>query len=170
MLDEQIDYTGCTLAELCDIAAHIDRERFAERAAVVDREIRRRNALPIDLQEAVSFEGGLRVGSFLYFGRTVPRPLVNLSFSTTTLEILGSPLAFMSSYRFTREEIPTIEERRGWLLHGFQLMHTRSDYPPVVLFLAVDTEPIRKALRARRWDVHLPGSTGAKPRPQRARF
>lgn len=157
--DRLIDYASCTLAELRDVAAHIDRERFAERATEVDREISRRQALPVDLREPVSFTGGLRAGISLYFEKTASWPLIELSFSTAALTIRASPLALMSSFTFTREEVPSIQEHRPWFVRGFQIVHTRRDYPPVVLFLALNPDPIRNALIERRWSVRPANET-----------
>jgi hypothetical protein len=153
MSQEPVDYSSWTLAELRDVAAHIDRERFAERAERVDLEIRRREALPISNQESISFRGGLRAGVSLYFERTATWPLVALSFSTTILMIRPSKLALMRSFTFRREEVRSLQQHARFFIRGFQVVHTRTEYPPVILFLALDPEPIRKALLERGWKV-----------------
>ena len=44
------------------VAAHVDRARFPERAAEIDAELRRREALPIEEQEPAVFSGTLDRG------------------------------------------------------------------------------------------------------------
>lgn len=42
MTDEHVDYAALSIDELIDVAGHIDREAFPDRAAVVDAELAKR--------------------------------------------------------------------------------------------------------------------------------
>src|SRR5918912_432514 len=99
---------------LRDVAAHIDRERFPERAAEVDDEIKRRAALPIEDQEPVTFGGTLHRGLFY---KAVG---ADLSFSTTELSFEINPIWGVSSFRIGRGDVERVVARTSFFKSGFE--------------------------------------------------
>jgi hypothetical protein len=142
-----MNYQSCTLAELRDVAAHIDRERFPERAAEVDDEIKRRAALPIEDQEPVTFGGTLHRG-LLY--KAVG---ADLSFSTTELSFEINPIWGVSSFRIGRGDVERVVARTSFFKSGFEFVHCRTDLPRVIRFEPEFWTTFTVALTARRWPV-----------------
>jgi len=62
-----IDVSKLSLAELSDVASHIDRVKFPERAAAIDEELARRRQLPSKLRIADLARSG-RNGWFVAAG------------------------------------------------------------------------------------------------------
>lgn len=54
VMDREPDYSNCTLDELLDAAAHVNREKYAERAEHIDEEIARRHKEKGPVLETVS--------------------------------------------------------------------------------------------------------------------
>jgi hypothetical protein len=152
MSGDPCDYSVCTLAELRDVAAHIDRLQFPERAARVDAEIRKREALPIHLQEPLSFRGGATFGDSAIFGRTVSWPFAELRFSTAELTLKAAALP-TRSFVFSRGDVASIDVRQPILSRGLQIVHNRADYPPIIMFFSDSLDLIRRKLSERGWLV-----------------
>jgi hypothetical protein len=151
--EDPCDYSACTLAELNDVAEHIDRLQFPERASRVDAEIRRREALPIHLQEPISFRGGARWGESAIFGRTASWPFAELRFSTAELMVKAVGLD-VQKFVFAREEVTAIEERQPVIERGLQILHHRVDYPSVIMFFSMtELDLIKRKLSERGWPV-----------------
>jgi hypothetical protein len=150
MSGDPCDYSACTLAELRDVAAHIDRLQFPERAARVDAEIRKRKALPIHLQEPLSFRGGATFGDSAIFGRTTS--FAELRFSTAELTLKASALP-TRIFVFSRAEVASIDVRQPLFSPGLQIVHNRADYPSIIIFFPGSLDLIRRKLNERGWLV-----------------
>jgi hypothetical protein len=151
MSDDPCDYSACTLAELRDVAEHIDRLQFPERALRVDGEIRKRKALPIHLQEPLAFRGGARWGESALFGRTVSWPFAELRFSTAELTVKAVALD-VQKFTFSRGDVASIDERQPVMERGLQIVHHRADYPSIILFFSWrNLDLIKRKLTERGW-------------------
>ncbi|MEA2239548.1 MAG: hypothetical protein QOC81_4272 [Thermoanaerobaculia bacterium] len=157
MSDDPIDYSRCSLAELRDVAGHIDRLRFPERARRVDEEIRRRGRLPIHEQEPAEFIGGARWGDSMYFARTATWPFAKLLVSARELILEISVLFINERFVFSPEHVSSILDRRVLFSRSFVIDHKRLDYPPVVMFFSRQPDLLRQALVERLWLVKGPG-------------
>src|SRR5258708_6632321 len=100
MSEDPIDYARCTLAELQDAVRHIDRVRFPDRASRLDEEIRRREGLPLQEREPISFVGGARWGNSVLFATHASWPFATLSVSAKELSIEISVLFFGRKFTF----------------------------------------------------------------------
>ncbi len=163
MSDDPIDYSLCSLSELRDVANHIDRVAFSERAHRVDEEIRRRGRLPIHEQEPVEFVGGARWGDSMYFGRTASWPFAKLLVSSNELTLVISALFINERFAFSPEQVTSIIDRRTLFSRSFVIDHNRPDYPSVVMFFFRRPDSVRRALVERRWLVKGPGRFSVSP-------
>jgi hypothetical protein len=152
MIGDPCDYSVCTPAELRDVAAHIDRLQFPERAARVDAEIRKREALPIHLQEPIAFRGGAIWGESAIFGRTVSWPFAELRFSTAELTLKAVALD-IQRFVFTRSNVASIDVRQPILSRGLQIVHNRAEYPLIIIFFSGSLDLIRRKLSERGWPI-----------------
>jgi hypothetical protein len=157
MIDDPIDYSQCSLAELRDVASHIDRVAFPERALRVDDEIRRRGRLPTHEQEPIEFIGGARWGDSMYFGRTATLPFAKLLVSTKELVLEISVLFIGERFTFSPAQVSSIIDRRILFSRSFVVDHNRQDYPSVVMFFSRQPDLVRQALVERLWPVKGPG-------------
>ena len=156
MTDDPIDYSLCSLSELRDVASHIDRIAFSERARRVDEEIRRRGRLPIHEQEPAEFIGGARWGDSMYFDRTASWPFAKLLVSSSELTLEISVLFINEKFTFSPEQVTSIIDRRILFSRSFVIEHNRTDYPAVVMFFS-RSDSVRRALVERQWLVKGPG-------------
>jgi hypothetical protein len=153
--EDPIDYSQSTLAELRDVASHIDRLSFPERAARIDQEIRRRARLPLHEQEPVEFIGGARWGYSMYFGTTASWPFAKLSVSTHELILEISILKKM--FTFSPRNVTSILDRRILFSRSFVIDHNRQDYSSVIMFFSSQPDLVRQALMERLWPLKGPG-------------
>jgi hypothetical protein len=151
--EDPVSYSQCTLAELRDVASHIDRVAFPERARLVDEEIGRRERLPIHEQEPVTFVGGARWGESMYFGRTASWPFAKLTVSSSELVLEVSVLFFGEKFIFLPGQIKTIIDRPGIFGSSLVIEHNRRDYPPVIVFFPGRSGVVRQTLMKCRWPV-----------------
>jgi hypothetical protein len=157
MNEDPIDYSRCSLSELRDVASHIDRVAFSERARRVDDEIRRRGRLPIHEQEPVESIGGARWGDSMWFGRTASRPFAKLLVSSSELRLEISVPFINERFAFSPEQVTSIIDRRVLFSRSFVIDHNRPDYPSVVMFFVSRSDFLRRALVERNWLVKGPG-------------
>lgn len=155
MADDPIDYARCTLAELRDVADHIDRIRFPERANRVDDEIRRRRSVPGDQQEPIVFVGGALWGSSAYFGRHASWPFAKLTISPH--ELILRIAIFNTTFTFLPTHVTSILDRRALFSRTFVIDHNRRDYPSEILFSSGQPDLLRQSLVERLWTVKGPG-------------
>jgi hypothetical protein len=148
MSGDPIDYSRCTLAELRDVAAHIDRKRFSERASRVDDEIsKREQRLPLS-EVAISFRGGGRWDETW----TATWPFVELRFSTTEMWMRISAI-IPRRFAFARTDVISIRERRRFFTWCFQIVHMREDCPRQILFFPRSLPSVQRALLDRGWPL-----------------
>jgi hypothetical protein len=157
MTDDPIDYSHCSLSELRDVASHIDRIAFSDRARRVDEEIRRRGRLPIHEQEPAEFIGGARWGDSMYFDRTASWPFAKLLVSSSELTLEISVLFRNQRFTFSPAQVTSIIDRRILFSRSFVIDHNRPDYPSVVMFFSMRSDSVRRALVERQWLVRGPG-------------
>src|SRR4051812_19665187 len=98
--------------------------------------------------------GGLKWGEDRWRGTSgVSWPLATLRATRDELRIDAGAGAIGTSFRFTRAEIASMFLKRHVLMLGLHITHTRSDYPPLIVFWSFRPRRLRSALEALGYSV-----------------
>jgi len=104
--------------------------------------------MPMRMEKEFIQKGGIRYGSSVWstVNFTAPFACLRVSKNVIILSVAIFRL-WQRTFTFQRSDIRQLRWKRGLFSHGLQIEHTVSEYPPLVLFWAVDRKTLTENLR-----------------------